>query len=243
MNYLQKIEFNKTRTTTEIFSDYWQFMKDEWRDYCLVLAVFVLPFSLVGAYFMTQQNFEILMFDGSDINMSYSDLYFALFCSLVAKFMGIFVSCAYVMKYMTGERFRIDSFLPFFSQYGLVALLATIVMVIALTLGFVLFVIPGIVLLPPMSILVYDVLITRNCFSSFTRCLNLCKTNWRQSFSVVMVCYLAIIVVSMFCTSLIPLDNSTVNIIVSAILTVLSETVMVPFILLYYSLANQNMRL
>ena len=43
MEYSQNIEFNKIRTTSEIFSDYWRFMKAEWRPYCLVMGVFVLP--------------------------------------------------------------------------------------------------------------------------------------------------------------------------------------------------------
>lgn len=262
MEYSQKIEFNKFRTTSEIFSDYWRFMKEEWRSYCLVLGVFVLPFAFVGAYLLSQQPnelFDVLAtLENADVQNEFvpvgsvvSNMLLAMLCSFLAKFMGLFVSCAYIIKYMSSERnfsvsnerFGIDSFLPFFSQYGLLALLATIIMTITVSFGFVLFIVPGLILLPPMSLLIYDVFITKSCSASFSRCVNLCKTNWRQSFSVVLLCYFAIIVISMILGVLVPSDNSMANIILSSVMTVLSETVMIPFILLYYSLANQNMRL
>ena len=260
MDNSQKIEFNKIRTTSEIFSDYWRFMKAEWRSYCVVLGVFVLPFAFLGAYLFSQQTvefFEMTMnsssndVDSADFGSFTTNVFLAMLSSFVAKFMGIFVSCAYVIKYMkkgeifslSDERFGIDSFLPFFPQYGLVVLGATIFMTLLVSLGFVLFIIPGIILLPPMSIMLYDVFHTKNCFTSFSRCMNLCKTNWRQSLGVVFGCYLAVIVLSMFLGGIVPSDNSVANIILSSILTVLSETVMIPVILLYYSLANQNMQL
>ena len=259
MDNSQKIEFNKIRSTSEIFSDYWRFMKEEWRSYCLVLGVFVLPFAFLGAYlqpdellyaFTTMEEsgmYNEFLADDSLV----SNMLLAMLSSFVAKFMGMFVSCAYVIKYMSNEqlyvlskeRFGIDSFLPFISQYGLVALLATIVMTVSVSFGFMLFIIPGLILLPPMSLLVYDVFITKSCLASFSRCINLCKTNWRQSIGVVFMCYLAILILSMFLGGLIPSDNSVANILLSSVMTVVSETVMIPFILLYYSLANQNMRL
>ncbi|MBO7055438.1 MAG: hypothetical protein J6W37_08640 [Bacteroidales bacterium] len=261
MEYSQNIEFNKIRTTSEIFSDYWRFMKVEWRPYCLVLGVFVLPFAFFGAYLFSQQLnevFALATMDGTDMQnefvvdgSSVKNILLAVLSSFVAKFMGMFVSCAYVIKYMSNEqlyvlskeRFGIDSFLPFISQYGLVALLATIVMTVSVSFGFMLFIIPGLIFLPPMSLLVYDVFITKSCFASFSRCINLCKTNWRQSFGVVFLCYFAIVILSMILGGLIPSDNSMANILLSSVLTVVSETVMIPFIFLYYSLANQNMRL
>lgn len=262
MDNSQKIEFNKIRSTSEIFSDYWRFMKEEWRPYCLALGVFVLPFAFLGAYLFSQRPnelFEVLAaMEDPDFQDEFvpvgsvvSNMLLAMLCSFLAKFMGLFVSCAYIIKYMSSERnfsvsnerFGIDSFLPFFSQYGLLALLATIIMTITVSFGFVLFIIPGLILLPPMSLLIYDVFVTKSCSASFPRCINLCKTNLRQSFSVVFLCYFAIIVISMVLGALVPSDNSMANIILSSIMTVLSETVMIPFILLYYSLANQNMRL
>lgn len=261
MEYSQNIEFNKIRTTSEIFSDYWRFMKAEWRPYCLVLGVFVLPFAFFGAYLFSQQPnevFALATMDGTDMQnefvvdgSSVKNTLLAVLSSFVAKFMGMFVSCAYVIKYMSSEqqysfsskRFGIDSFLPFFSQYGLTALFATIIMTVVVSFGFMLFILPGLIMLPPMSLLVYDVFITKSCFASFSRCINLCKTNWRQSFGVVFLCYFAIVILSMILGGLIPSDNSMANILLSSVLTVVSETVMIPFIFLYYSLANQNMRL
>ena len=253
MEYSQNIEFNKIRTTSEIFSDYWRFMKAEWRPYCLVLGVFVLPFAFFGAYLFSQQPnevFALATMDGTDMQnefvvdgSSVKNTLLAVLSSFVAKFMGMFVSCAYVIKYMSSEqqysfsskRFGIDSFLPFFSQYGLTALFATIIMTVVVSFGLMLFILPGLIMLPPMSLLLYDVFITKSCFASFSRCINLCKTNWRQSFGVVFL--------SMILGGLIPSDNSMANILLSSVLTVVSETVMIPFIFLYYSLANQNMRL
>ena len=259
MDNSQKIEFNKIRSTSEIFSDYWHFMKEEWRSYCLVLGVFVLPFAFLGAYLQPDELlYAFTTMEESGMHNEFladdslvSNMLLAMLSSFVAKFMGMFVSCAYVIKYMSNEqlyvlskeRFGIDSFLPFISQYGLVALLATIVMTVSVSFGFMLFIIPGLILLPPMSLLVYDVFITKSCLASFSRCINLCKTNWRQSFGVVFMCYLAILILSMFLGGLIPSDNSVANILLSSVMTVVSETVMIPFILLYYSLANQNMRL
>ncbi|MBP5584383.1 MAG: hypothetical protein J6X43_10635, partial [Bacteroidales bacterium] len=162
MEYSQNIEFNKIRTTSEIFFDYWRFMKEEWRPYCLVLGVFVLPFAFLGAYLFSQRPnelFEVLAaMEDPDFQNEFvpvgsvvSNMLLAMLCSFLAKFMGMFVSCAYVIKYMSSEqqysfsskRFGIDSFLPFFSQYGLTALFATIIMTVVVSFGFMLLILPG----------------------------------------------------------------------------------------------------
>lgn len=236
----QRIDFNKNRTTGEIFSDYWGFLKSEWQQYCVMLGVFVLPFALAAAYLMTKHADSLFLEDIESLR--FSDLYGAMALSFVSKFFGIFISCAYVITYIEGRRIDMDSMKSFFSENFIPAFLAVLFMMGVLFVGFCFFIIPGIILLPPLSLITFDVLFMRqNCLTSFSRCVNLCKTNVMQSFLVVMICYTAIFVLPNIIGSLLPADNDMLNIMVSALLTVVSETTMVPFILLYYSLANQNM--
>lgn len=244
MEYQQQIEFNKARGTKEIFVDFWTFIKSEWQSYILALGVFVLPFSLLGGYFLMQQDFEVLVDSGSIENANLSKMYIALLFSFIGKFFGIFVTCAYVLQYISGKRFDFDYLKDFLRQNFVPAFGATIFMMALLIFGFSLFIIPGLLLLPSLSLMVYDVLFARqNVISSFSRCLNLCRTNRAQSYGVVFLCYSLIIFAGILIGYIVPSDNSFAGIFISSVLTVVSETVMVPFIMLYYSLANQNMRL
>ena len=243
METQQQIEFNKSRTGQEIFSDYWLFMKSEWKPYCIALGVFVLPFALIGAYFLTKQNFDFLLSTTDVSTVNFSNMYLALGFSFLAKFFGMFVSCAYVTLYIAGERIDVDSLRNYITNNFLQAFLATLYMALMLFTGMILFFIPALIILPPMSILLYDVLIAKQPIGlSFMRCFRLCQTNFKQSYGVVYLCYIGVSLLSWVVGGILPADNSVLNIIFSSILTVLTETVMIPFILLYYSLGNQNMK-
>lgn len=236
----QRIEFNKFRTTQEIFSDFLAFMKSEGQTYGLMLAIFVLPFAFASAYFMATHPFDLVMIDPD----SYNNMYITLGLSFVAKFFGVFVSCAYVQLYMSGARIDLDGIKSYIVDNFVPAFLAALFVTCVMFVGFCFFIIPGIVLLPALSMLLYDVLFARQrSVSSLSRCLNLCRTNWKQSFAVVLLCYIVIFMLSIFIGALLPPENIMLNVIVSSCMTVVCETTMIPFILLYYSLANQNMKL
>ena len=238
----QRIDFNKVRSTQEIFADYLVFMKSEGQSYGLILSIFVLPFALASAYILTQQTFDLQTIDV--LSGSYNNMYIALALSFVAKFFGVFVSCAYVQLYMSGSRIDLDSIKSYIMDNFVHAFLASLYVSCALFVGFCCFIVPGVILLPALSMVVYDVLFARQrSFLSLSRCLNLCRTNWRQSFAVVILCYAVIFVLSIVIGDLLPAENTFLNVVVSSVVTVLSETTMIPFILLYYSLANQNMKL
>ncbi|MBR4497235.1 MAG: hypothetical protein IKP08_01000 [Bacteroidales bacterium] len=238
----QRIDFNKVRSTQEIFADYLVFMKSEGQSYGLILSIFVLPFALASAYILTQQTFDLQTIDV--LSGSYNNMYIALALSFVAKFFGVFVSCAYVQLYMSGSRIDLDSIKSYIMDNFVQAFLASLFVSCALFVGFCCFIVPGVILLPALSMVVYDVLFARQrSFFSLSRCLNLCRTNWRQSFAVVLLCYAVIFVLSIVIGDLLPAENTFLNVVVSSVMTVLSETTMIPFILLYYSLANQNMKL
>lgn len=243
MERQQQIEFNKLRSGQEIFSDYWLFMKSEWKPYCIALGIFVLPFSLIGAYFLTQQNFDFLVSAVDVATVKFSNMYLALGFSFLAKFFGMFVSCAYVTLYIAGKRIDVDSLRNYITENFLQAFLATLYMTLMLFTGMILFFIPALIILPPMSILLYDVLLAKQPIRlGFMRCFRLCQTNIKQSYGVAYLCYIAVFVLSSVLGGILPADNSVLNIVFSSILTVLSETVMIPFILLYYSLGNQSMK-
>lgn len=238
----QRIDFNKVRSTQEIFADYLAFMKSEGQSYGLILSIFVLPFAMASAYILTQQTFDLQTIDV--LSGSYNNMYIALALSFVAKFFGVFVSCAYVQLYMSGSRIDLDSIKSYIMDNFVQAFLASLYVSCALFVGFCCFIVPGVILLPALSMVVYDVLFARQrSFLSLSRCLNLCRTNWRQSFAVVILCYVVIFVLSIVIGDLLPAENTFLNVVVSSVVTVLSETTMIPFILLYYSLANQNMKL
>ncbi len=243
MEIQQQIEFNKLRSGQEIFSDYWLFMKSEWKPYCIALGVFVLPFALLGVYFLTQQNFDFLLSTTDVASANFSNMYIALGFSFLAKFFGMFVSCAYVTLYIAGERIDVDSLSKYITSNFIPAFLAALYMALMLFTGMILFFIPALIILPPMSILLYDVLLAKQPIGmSFIRCFRLCQTNLKRSYGVVYLCYIAVTVLSWIIGGILPADNSVLNIVFSSLLTVATETVMIPFILLYYSLGNQNMK-
>ena len=241
MNQLHEIEFNKVRSTTEIFEDFWNFIKEEWRQYFLLMSVAVLPFLMIQAYFMTQMAADGFL-DAVEMEKSMNSLLVAALMAFLAKFAAIFVTSSYIISYRNGKTLDFDGLKSMLSTHGLRALGATAVMMVLLSLGFICFFIPGVILLPPLSILVYDVIVSGlPTFTCLSRCINLCKTNWRQSFGVVLICYAALLTVSWF-VGYVPVGE-TASIFVASFFSMVSESVVIPFILMYYSLANQNLQL
>ena len=241
MNPLTKIEFNTVRSSAEIFEDFGKFIKEEWRQYFLLMAVGVLPFLMIQAYFMTKMPAEGFL-DAAEMEQSANSLLVAALFAFLAKFAAIFVTSSYIISYQNGTTLDFDGLRSMLSTYGLRALGATAVMMVLLSLGFICFFIPGIILLPPLSILVYDVMVSGlPTFTCLSRCINLCKTNWRQSFGVVLLCYAALLTVS-WLVGYVPVGE-TASIFVASFFSMVSESVVIAFILMYYSLANQNLQL
>ncbi|MCQ2609075.1 MAG: hypothetical protein MJ197_10375 [Bacteroidales bacterium] len=235
------IEFNKIRSTKEIFADYFVFMKSEGVQYCMLLALFVLPFSFVGSFFLEKSGYMNLLQGAT--TFSYSNLFLALLFSFVAKFLGIAVSCGYIHNYIQGQPSTFETIKTYLSEVWKVALLSVVFMVILEFVGLLLFIIPAILLLPALSMITYDVLFAKQFIkNSFFRCLNLSQTNTIQSYGVVFLCYIGVYVFSILLAILLPFNNTVLNVVQSAIVTVISETTMIPFVLLYYSLANQNLQ-
>ena len=241
MNPLTKIEFNKVRSSVEIFEDFWKFIKEEWRQYFLLMSVGVLPFLMIQAYFMTKMPAEGFL-DAAEMEKSANSLLVAALFAFLAKFAAIFVTSSYIISYQNGTILDFDGLRSMLSTHGLRALGATAVMMVLLSLGFLCFFIPGLILLPPLSILVYDVMVSGlPTFTCLSRCINLCKTNWRQSFGVVLLCYAALLIVS-WLVGYVPVGE-TASIFVASFFSMVSESVVIAFILMYYSLANQNLQL
>lgn len=241
MDYKQQIDFNKNRTFKEIFEDFTVFIKNEWQQYGMTLLICVFPFALLSAYFSTKQDFSFL-FTGEEV--SKTQLYLALACSFIAKFAGIFVTSAYVILYMNNERTDLDTILQFCKRMFLVALTAITFMVITLYMGFMLFIIPGLLLLPPLSLIVFDALLQRQpIMISFLRCIQFCKTNPGLSFGTIYACYGAVFLIVIIFSSCISVGNNSLAIIITSLLSTICEVITIPCILLYFSLANQNQRI
>ncbi len=202
------IEFNKVRSSKEIFTDYFLFMKSEG-----------VP------------------------TFSYGNLCLALVFSFLAKFLSITVSCGYIHNYIQGVPSTFENTKAYLLDVWKVALLSVLFMMGVEVLGLFLFIIPALILLPALSMLTYDVLFAKKTNAeSLSRCYNLSRTNPIQSYGVVFVCYIGLWLLSNLLVIILPFSNLFFDIIKSSVTTVLSETIMVPFVLLYYSLANQNLQ-
>lgn len=235
MEAKQLVDFNKIRSSNEIFADYWEFIKSEWRTYGIALCVTVLPFALVSAYFVS---------NGNITDIEDKSLFYAVLISLIGKFFGSFVSCAYVANYINGGKNDFATIKSYVFKYFNLAFLTGSLSIVVIVLGLSLYIIPGLLVLPPLSFIMYDALFAQQRpVLSFVRCIKLCKTNWKQCFAVVYLCYGFIFLASILLGIIIPESNNFATIFFSSILTVASETIMIPFILLYYSLGNQNMQI
>lgn len=235
------IEFNKIRSTKEIFVDYIDFMKSEWKQYCLLLAVFTLPFSLCGSYFLLQSGYEILLV-GAVGEVSFRNFFLALGLSFIAKFLAITVSCAYIHFYLQNVKPTIETVKNYIADVLVVALLSVLFYIGMEALGMFLFIIPAIIMYPALTMLTYDVLFAHQpIMASFSRCFNLTRTNPLQSYGVALICCVGVLVLSSL-FSMIPIQNTVFDIVQASVVSVLSETTMIPFVFLYYSLANQNLQ-
>lgn len=237
----QRIDFNKARSVGEIFSCFWDFLTSEWRSYGLMLLFFVSPFSFAAAYFVVKWNYNVETIISGDL----TDKSLVLIgLSFFAKLFGQLVSCGYVHIYVSGGKIDFDAMKNYVLENFIQAFLATVVFMLLLTVGFLCFFIPGIILLPALSMLMYDVLFARQGYiAGVSRCFNLCRTNWKQSFAVVLLCYVAVILFSSFFDVVIDDKFMLLYCLIVALASLVEEIIMIPFILLYYSLANQNLNL
>lgn len=239
MEFQQQIDFNRERTTKEIFSDFWLFLQNEWKQLVIVLSIGVVPFALIGVYFMNKA--IPFLFEGSEMG---NDVYVALLFSLLAKYCGVLLSTMYVHSYIENKSITINSALDYIRETWWPALKATILMLFLVMLGFSLFVVPGFLVFPIALLIVFDVLFCNQLPSvSLLRCFTLVKTNWKQAFATVYLTYAAIIFLTILFSNLIPEGNMVAGFVVNAVTTVIGEFSSTIFILLYFSLANQNKRL
>ena len=239
MEIQQQIDFNRERTTKEIFGDFWLFLQNEWKQLSFILAIGVLPFALIGAFFLNKGVTSFL----ENLEMG-SDMKLALLFSLLAKYIGVLLSTMYVQYYIDNKSITINSVWDFIQEKWWSALKAIILMLLLVMLGFSLFYIPGFLVFPIAILIVFDVLFSSQLPTlSLIRCFTLVKTNWKQGYAVVYLTYIAVIFMSFLFSYLIPEGNTIAGYAVNAITTIIGEFSSIVFILLYFSLANQNKRL
>ncbi len=239
MEFQQQIDFNRERTSKEIFSDFWLFLQTEWKQLTLILTIGVLPFALLGVFFLNKgvpifiESFEM----GNDMKL-------ALLFSLFAKYIGVLLSTMYVQYYIENKSITLNSAWDFISEKWWSALKSIILMLLLVMLGFSLFYIPGFLVFPIAILIVFDVLFSNQSPTlSLIRCFTLVKTNWKQGYAVVYLTYIAVILLSLLFSNLIPEKNIIAGYAVNAVTTIIGEFSSIVFILLYFSLANQNKRL
>lgn len=239
MDCQQQIDFNRERTLKEIFADFWLFFQNEWKQLLTILAIGVFPFALIGSYFMDMSASRLL--EGGSIDYK---MYVALFFSFMAKYSGIILSVLYVQKYIENERLTYSVAIDYIKANWWMTLKSVVFMLLLVAIGFMLWVIPGLIVLPVAMLIVFDVLFCKQMPSiSFIRCISLVKTNWKQGYAIVYMTYIAFFVLNFLILEIVPTSNSIALYFVSALVSVISELMSVIFILLYFSLANQNKRL
>jgi len=236
----EQFNFDKERSFKEIFSDAWLFIQQFGKEYVFLVFMYAAPLFALSAYFASQANIEI---HASQQLFSSSYLWYSLLVDFFADVIvnGVTFS-ALIMFIQTGKIVREDV-MTYFNQNFLFILGVTIVANVIISLGFILFIVPGIISLVPMSLFVFDRFLHKQSFEiSFLRSFELTRSNIALSYGVIFLMYAVIFIVKFVFEQNMSVTSQQyiiVNTVFQTAFQILFSCSSIIIVLLYYSLFSK----
>jgi len=185
----KEIEFRKKRELGEIFSDSFEFIKQEYKPISRLVFIYVLPFlvlyGIVQVYVQTKVIGTIDITNPDEIMANIGPIYTNIF---LFSLFGIFVQSlligtfySYIEIYIKKGKgnFELSEITPLLFSNGLLALSASIVLFIVVMLGVFVFIIPGIYFANSFSLVIIIYMFEKKGLgNAFSRSWNLVKSNW-----------------------------------------------------------------
>jgi len=203
----KEIEFRKKREIGDIFTDSFEFIRQEFKPVSKLVAIYVLPFivlySLVQVYLQKNiiskidfSNTEALL---ENIGPVYLNVFLFVLFGLFVQSLLIATYYSYIEVYIKKGKgnFDLSEITPHLFANGLLAIGASIVTFIIVMVGLVLCIIPGIFFANTLSIVFIILLFERKGLgNAITRSVSLVNSQWWNTFLVNLVGLIIIWVVS-----------------------------------------------
>lgn len=232
--------FEKERTFKEIYTDAIQFIQQYGQMYITLVVLYAGPLFVLSAYFSSHASIEI---NETQELFSSPYLWYSLLVDFFADVVVNGVTFASIIMFAKTGTIQRENVMTFFNQHFLYILGITFVANVIISLGFMLLIIPGIICLVPMSLFVYDRLISKESFEiSFIRSFELTRSNLSLSYGVVFFMYAAMFVVKYVAESFMDVTSNNyiiVNTVLQSVIQIIFTCSSIIIVLLYYSLLSK----
>ena len=185
----KEIQFRKKREIGDIFTDSFEFIKQEYKPISKLIGIYVLPFLLLyGLVQVYLQKNVISQFDFSNpdsllenIGPIYLNMFLFSLFGLFVQSLLIATYYSYIEVYIKKGKgnFTLSEITPHLFANGLLAIGASFVLFVLVMIGVVLCIIPGIYFANTYSLVFFILIFEKKGFgSAFSRSAMLIKTQW-----------------------------------------------------------------
>ncbi len=227
------MNFYKERTFQEIFTDTFVFLRQEWRTVFLCIAIYVAPISALAHY---------LSFQVTDIlNVASREMLIFLLFSLISNFLLQSITYCYIAcRVKNNEIPTRQTVMEFFSKNILTCIKAFLISNLGIGIGFMLLVIPGLIALAPLSLFMFDKILTGASTSeSFNRSVQIAKSNAGMSYAIVLLSYMALFFIQSLIGTFTAEFSAGAQILINVTFTIASAIVYIIIAFLYFSLHSK----
>ena len=239
------IDISKIRTFDEIFKDTQLFFKYNWKQFFSLLFLYVGPFLAIFQY--TYSNYIALIYAQIETSETISfeiptkEFWILAIFGTISFSLFHGISYSFITQYHTTKDTSRSAIISHFNQNLLLYISATLTSTALLLLGFMLYIIPGIILLFPLHFYVYDRLIHKGTFlETITRVFTMVKQNIGITIGTIITMHVLLFIIRLLISILfssITSDTSVISIILSVILSLGTMGIsVIPVVFLYHTI-------
>ncbi len=185
----KEIQFRKTREIGDIFTDSFEFIKQEYKPVSKLIGIYVLPFMLLyGLVQVYLQKNVISQFDFSNpdtllenIGPIYLNMFLFSLFGLFVQSLLIAAYYSYIEVYIKKGKgnFDLSEITPYLFSNGMLAIGASFALFFLVMIGVILCIIPGIYFANTYSLIFFILIFEKKGFgSAFSRSSSLIKMQW-----------------------------------------------------------------
>ena len=232
--------FQQERTFKQIFSDAFSFLKIQGKAYYFQIFLYAAPFFAVSGYYSSIAAIKI---NQTQNLFSAPELLYSFIFEFLAEIMLNGISYAFIILYIQNKEVTRGEIGYFFNQNLKLIIGSTVLTSLLVYSGFILFIVPGIILLPPMSLYVFDKLYNKQpLVVTYVRSMELSRFDRRLSYGVILSLFLGTFLVKQIVGSFVPISSHhfmLFQIIIHVIVSVFCSISSIVISLLYFSLISK----
>ena len=242
------IDISKVRTFDEIFKDTQLFFKYNWKPFFFLLFLYVGPFLFYFQYESSRFIAPILeQIQNGAITFEISPKFVIILSILGFISFSLFqgISYSFITLYQTNKDTSRSAVMTHFNQNLLLYISATLTSASLFLLGFMLYIIPGIILFFPLHFYVYDRLIHKGTLiETASRIFTMIKQNIKITVGTIISIHVLLFIVRFVLSLLfssVAAEFSITSMIINVILSILTMGIsVIPIVFLYHTIYKKT---